>query len=146
MHRKNDGNARAVRMAFNVLSPRRSRAMANIDRAFRVIVLGGIALAGIPAAACGGSEEGSSDAGSFPQEGPAPLDANFPEEGAQLYDAFPSETATFIDGGVDAQNFADGFPQEGPAMIDSGSPDSDVTDATGVTDGFPQETAQGFDL
>jgi hypothetical protein len=55
-------------------------------------------------------------------------------------DAFPSETATFVDAS------ADSFPQEGPAMIDSGPPDVDVGDATDVTDGFPQETAQGFDL
>jgi hypothetical protein len=30
-------------------------------------------------------------------------------------------------------------------MIDSGLPDSNASDATGVTDAFPQETAQAFD-
>jgi len=119
--------------------------MANVDRAFRVIVLGGIALAGIPATACGGSEGGSSDAGggssdTGPDEG-AVVDAGGPEEG--LRDAFPSETATFIDASFDSA--PDAFPQEGPAMIDSGRPDSDVSDATGLTDGFPQETAQVID-
>ncbi len=119
--------------------------MAHVDRAFRVIVLGGIALAAIPATACGGSELVSSDAGSFPHEGAALLDADFPDEGVQLDDAFPSETATFIDAGLDAPSPFDGFPQEGPGMIDSGPPDSGVSDATGVTDGFPQETAQAVD-
>jgi hypothetical protein len=121
--------------------------MANIDRAFRVIVLGGIALATIPATACGGTEEGSSDAGSSRDEG-APGDSNFPEEGA-YFDAFPSETAQFVDAGFDAATdgsaFIDGFPQEGPAMLDSSVPDSNISDATGIADGFPQETAQLVD-
>jgi hypothetical protein len=137
---KSSWNSNVAFAAFYVLCTRRSRTMANIDRAFRVIVLGGIALAGIPATACGGSEGGSSDAGSFPDEGEV-FDAGGPEEG--LRDAFPSETATFIDASFDAS--ADAFPQEGPAMIDSGPPDSDVSDATGITDGFPQEAAQVID-
>jgi hypothetical protein len=117
--------------------------MASIDRAFRVIVLGGIALAAVPATACGGSEEPSTsdDAGSLPDEG-VPGDANPWDEGT-VYDGFPNETGQRIDASADGS--IDAFPQEGPAMIDSGLPDSNASDATGVTDAFPQETAQAFD-
>jgi hypothetical protein len=116
--------------------------MANVDRAFRVIVLGGIALVAVPTGACGGQTKSSAaDAGSgadasFPDEGIAPApDSGFPQEGPYDPDGFPSETAQIIDSG-----FApDSFPTEGPAMIiDSGSGDAGV-------DAFPQETAQAAD-
>jgi hypothetical protein len=139
--------------------------MANADRMFRVIVLGGIALAATAAAStvgCGGAVSSSSDGGptsdAFPFEGA--MDA-FPQETAQQVDAFPQETAPppLVDSGADAG--FDAFPQEGPAFIDSGVDafpqegppplfDSGVVDATGsdapgLADGFPQETAQRID-
>jgi hypothetical protein len=120
--------------------------MPSLDRAFRVIVLGGIALAAVPASACGGAisaskVDGGTDAESFPDEG-AP-DTGFPNEGARdagfptegFDTSFPSETGQMIDSGV----APDAFPTEGPAMIlDSGS-------GEGAVDGFPQETAQAGD-
>jgi hypothetical protein len=134
--------------------------MPNVDRMYQVIVLGGIALATVPAswsvAGCGGAVEGplakdmgdagaANDAGSsdaFPHEGRAVADA-----GADTFVAFdsgfPQETAQIIDSGP-FDTGVDAFPQEGPAMIDSGFPqetaqiiDSGSTD-TGV-DAFPQE-------
>jgi hypothetical protein len=115
--------------------------MANVDRAFRVIVLGGIALASVPAGACGGSiaasnDAGASDSGSFPDEG-CNCDTGFPQEGADT--GFPTETAMFVDTGIEP----DAFPTEGPAMIlDSGMAEAAVD---GGEAGFPQETAQAGD-
>jgi hypothetical protein len=107
--------------------------MANVDRAFRVIVLGGIALAAVPAGACGGTTASSKDAGAGVD---AATDTGFPQEGIYYPDAFPSETAEQIDSS---------FPTEGPAMIiDSGTGDAGTGDASGF-DGFPQETAQAAD-
>jgi hypothetical protein len=117
--------------------------MAKVDRAFRVIVLGGIALAAAPAAACGGTTASPGDAGigadaadsGFPQEGAA--DSGFPQEGA-VDSSFPMETGMQLDTGITTM---DAFPQEGPAMIlDSGAGDTGTVDS-----GFPQETAQAAD-
>jgi hypothetical protein len=111
--------------------------MANVDRAFRVIVLGGIALAAVPAGACGGTTASSSDAGS----GADAADSGFPQEGPAYVDSsFPMETAQFIDTGIEP----DAFPTEGPAMIiDSGTADAGGGD--GGEAGFPQETGQAAD-
>jgi hypothetical protein len=124
--------------------------MPTVDRMFRVIVAGGIALtATTPAvvAGCGGSVTTTpSDAGhgadTFPVEGPAQLDA-FPQETAQPLDAFPQETGQPLDAfpqegpdvGVkaDAGGDEDVFPQEGP-NLEAGSVDASEA-------GFPQETA-----
>jgi hypothetical protein len=96
--------------------------MPTVDRMFRVIVAGGIALsAAAPGlvVGCGGS------VGTLPADAGHGGDA-FPSEGA---DAFPSETAQLVDA----------FPQEG---IDSSHP----VDSGGVTqDAFPSETAQLVD-
>jgi hypothetical protein len=99
--------------------------MPTVDRMFRVIVAGGIALAATTpglVVGCGGSvSTTASDAGrgadAFPVEGPA-----------QEPDAFPQETATELDA----------FPQEGPAPLDSGF-DARMRDAGGEEDAFPQE-------
>ena len=118
--------------------------MATTDRMFQVIVLGGIALASVPLGSsvvgCGGAVTSSSADAAFPTEGPAPEPDAFPTEGPPPYspDAFPQETATFIDSGIDSgigrDATPDAFPQEGPAMIDAGTQDA-----------FPQETAQLID-
>ncbi len=86
------------------------------DRMFRVIVMGGFALA----AACGGSTQPTGDAGN-PADGPAGDAADAAEE-------FPSELPAMIDSGPqpdaghgtdaagDGATDADaGFPQEAPA-------------------------------
>lgn len=120
--------------------------MPTVDRMFRVIVAGGIALsAAAPAlvVGCGGSVSSlPSDAGhggdAFPVEGPAPGPDAFPQETAQFVDAFPQEG---IDASVhlaDAGGDEDVFPQEGPNIeagffFDTGAPDADA--------GFPFETA-----
>jgi hypothetical protein len=115
--------------------------MATIDRAFRVIVLGGIALATVPVGACGGVADATDDGGTNGHsDGGAPNDAD-------MRDAFPSETGAQLD----AANFpdegvpVDAFPQEGPALIDASVADAAVVDATGIADAFPQETAQQVD-
>lgn len=101
--------------------------MATIDRTFRVIVLGGIALAAVPAGACGGVVDATEDggAGAFPDEGAADTGARdaFPSEsGARIDDA-----AYFPDEGVPADAaLYDAFPQEGPVSLDAGAPDSDL--------------------
>jgi hypothetical protein len=106
-----------------------------VDRAFRVIVLGGIALAAVPASACGGQTASSSDAGS----GADAADSGFPQEGPAYVDSsFPMETAQFMDTGIVEP---DAFPMEGPAML----VDSGVADSGAAFDGFPQETAQAGD-
>lgn len=96
-------------------------------RLFRVIVLGGIALAPVAVLApgCGDDEGGSADAG-FPDEGAADT----------RHDDFPSEGPMLIDGGNDvtvdapadvspdardAADGTDGFPNEGPIPLDSGA-------------------------
>ncbi|HEX3346045.1 MAG TPA: hypothetical protein VHS09_15785 [Polyangiaceae bacterium] len=127
--------------------------MPTVDRMFRVIVAGGIALsASAPGlvVGCGGSVSTlPSDAGhgsdAFPQEGPPPYEPDaFPQETAQLVDAFPQE-------GIDASMLGDAgshgdaaqdvspdvFPQEGP-NLEAGSFDSSFSDADA---GFPFETA-----
>ncbi len=120
--------------------------MPTVDRMFRVIVAGGIALsASAPGlvVGCGGSVSSlPSDAGhgadAFPTEGPAPGPDAFPQETAQLVDTgFPQEgldtSVPFVDGGGDE----DAFPQEGP-NFEAGSFDTGAPDADG---GFPIETA-----
>jgi hypothetical protein len=136
---------------------------------FRVIVAGGIALtAGAPtlAAGCGGAvapQGGAGDAASdaFPVTGREPGADAFPMETASESDAFPTETAPAADafptegpamildsgGGGGDSGGIDAFPTEGPALLDSGptaldggAPPNDA--ATGLPDGFPQETAQ----
>lgn len=130
--------------------------MANVERMFQVIVLGGMALVAVPiptlVAGCGGSiakpdsaqPDAGHDTGSFPQEGPPSFDSGaFPQETATQIDSgtFPQEglvvpvDSGFPQEGVDASGFDSGFPQEGPAMIDSGTMDGS----------FPQETAVPFD-
>jgi hypothetical protein len=121
--------------------------MSTVDRMFRVIVAGGVALtAALPGVVvgCGGSIGNvSGDAGgdhdraadAFPQEGPAQFDA-FPQETGQQIDAFPQEG--FVE--------PDAFPQEGPAQLDAGL-DADTGDAgadaaADADAGFPFETAQ----
>jgi hypothetical protein len=117
----------------------RPAAMPTVDRMFRVIVAGGIALTATTpglVAGCGGSTTTpTSDAGhgadAFPAEGPAPQADAFPQETGQQLDAFPQEgvDARVVDAGGDA----DVFPQEGP-NVEAGF--VDANDA-----GFPQETA-----
>jgi hypothetical protein len=117
----------------------RPAAMPTVDRMFRVIVAGGIALSATTpglVAGCGGSTSTTtSDAGhgadAFPVEGPAPQPDAFPQETAQLVDAFPQEGADVRV--VDAGGDEDVFPQEGP-NIEAGFLDSSEA-------GFPQETA-----
>ena len=119
--------------------------MPTVDRMFRVIVAGGVALAATTSglvAGCGGSvSTTASDAGpgadAFPTEGPALPDA-FPQETAQEVDAFPLEGAPPLDSGfdarvVDAGGDEDAFPQEGPNV------DAAFFDAS--DGGFPHETA-----
>lgn len=117
--------------------------MAGVDKMFRVIVAGGIALsASAPGlvVGCGGSastpaahDGGGSDA--FPVEGPVARDASgndaFPQETAQALDGFPQEgpDVHVADAGLD------GFPQEGPVAVDASS------GGDGGFDGFPMETA-----
>jgi hypothetical protein len=120
--------------------------MPTVDRMFRVIVAGGIALSATTpglVAGCGGTTATTtSDAGhgadAFPVEGPAPQPDAFPQETGQQLDAFPQEGPAFVEAGVDALVLDSGgdedvFPQEGP-NIEAGS--LDANDA-----GFPQETA-----
>lgn len=120
--------------------------MPTVDRMFRVIVAGGIALsAAAPGlvVGCGGSvsttpSDGGHGADSFPVEGPAQQPDAFPQETAQQADAFPQEGPAFVEAGVDARILDSGgdedvFPQEGP-NIEAGF--LDASDA-----GFPQETA-----
>lgn len=121
--------------------------MPTVNRMFRVIVAGGIALSATTPgliAGCGGSvSTSSSDAGhgadGFPVEGvdASRLDA-FPQETAQQPDAFPQETGQQVDA----------FPQEGPAFVDAGFdafPQEGPNIEAGFFDageaGFPQETA-----
>ena len=97
------------------------------DRLFRVIVLGGIALAAGSGAvsACGGESSSIGDAGrQFPHEGAsflpprdAAVDTGFPHEG-------PPPLPPPDSGGVDAA--PDAFPHEGPAPLDAAP---DATDA-----------------
>lgn len=116
--------------------------MPTVDRMFRVIVAGGIALSATApgvVVGCGGSTSTlPSDAGhggdAFPAEGPYQGDA-FPSETAQQVDAFPQEG---IDASVrDTGTSPDVFPQEGPnleaGVFDTAAPDADA--------GFPFETA-----
>jgi hypothetical protein len=80
------------------------------DRMFRVIVLGGIALA-----ACGGSTQVPAGDGGTP--GDAPADATdaaeeFPSELPAIVDSGPNADVRRVgDASVDADS---GFPQEGP--------------------------------
>jgi hypothetical protein len=126
--------------------------MANADRMFQVIVVGGFALA----APLVGTVAGCGSSSSFPNEGPADdaghLDSSFPHEGAETggardtgfpvegFDAgsrdtgFPVEGLPVPESGVDtgfpaegppppADSGADtGFPGEGPQRLDSGFP------------------------
>jgi hypothetical protein len=123
----------------------RLTAMPTVDRMFRVIVAGGIALSTTTpglVAGCGGAtstpiSDAGHDADAFPAEGPAQADA-FPQETAQELDAFPQEGPVALEAGSDARfadagGNADAFPQEGP-YFEAGS--LDASDA-----GFPQETA-----
>jgi hypothetical protein len=115
--------------------------MANVDRMFQVIVLGGMALAAAPAAS--GFALGCGGAVATPPT-PESQDSGFPVEGAQVIDSgagvdtgFPQETAQALDSGTFADTGVDAFPQEGPPqLLDSGS----LLDT-----GFPQETAQAID-
>jgi hypothetical protein len=127
--------------------------MSSVDRMFRVIVAGGVALTAAGSgviAGCGGSATTSIGDSGFPQEGNAPVDG-FPQETGYAPDGFPSETATQLDanvieagdaGGHDAD--ADAFPQEGPNLeagfFDVGHAEASA-DASGLPDGFPFETA-----
>jgi hypothetical protein len=119
-----------------------------VDKMFRVIVVGGVALtaATSPAAVgCGGattSPANAHDAGhdaGFPME-TAPAPDAFPTETAQLYDAFPTEGPAVIDTGVTGFDAFptegvigfDAFPTEGPPpLFDAGA----TTDAKAKTDG-----------
>jgi len=135
--------------------------MANREKMFQVIVIGGMSLiAPLAAQACGGAtapvlpgdeiDSGSradtgtrpigQDAGTFdtgfPQEGPARFDSGFPSElgPPPAFDSgFPVEGPALMDSG---------FPQDGPAQIDSGFPQEGpvAPDAS-----FPNETATVFD-
>jgi hypothetical protein len=121
--------------------------MPTVDRMFRVIVAGGIALsASAPGlvVGCGGSVSSiPSDAGhgadAFPTEGPPPLADAFPQETAMFVDTgFPQEGAQDAKGpDVDAGGDEDAFPQEGP-NLEAGSFDTSAPDADA---GFPIETA-----
>ncbi|HEY6459043.1 MAG TPA: hypothetical protein VIY73_02800 [Polyangiaceae bacterium] len=130
--------------------------MASIDKMFRVIVAGGVALAAAAPAAvvgCGGSVATHDGDAGFPQEGPPPPyspDA-FPSETASFVDAFPQETgyaaeASAKDGAV-VDAGTDAFPQEGPSteagFFDTGALDAGSGNETGADAdaGFPFETA-----
>jgi hypothetical protein len=115
--------------------------MKSPDRMFRVLVLGGIALAATSAElqACGGSVATNASDGGAPDTS---TDTNFPVEGPAFIDSgyvdtsFPQETGQQIDA----------FPTEGPAMLlDSGTTPESSTDSGSAFDGFPQETAQAAD-
>jgi hypothetical protein len=122
------------------------------DRMFHVIVLGGIGLLGLEG--CGKVANGAADdadaatpdAGSTIDGGvdAFPSESGAPAEDGGRFDAFPSETATFIDAspheGLDSSS-VDAFPTEGPAMIDSGPIDDAAVDA----ECFPEETAVQLD-
>jgi hypothetical protein len=128
--------------------------MPTIDRMFRVIVVGGIALSATApglVAGCGGSVSSlPTDAGrgadAFPAEGPPPqqADAFFPQETAQFLDASLQKDATDAGVGIkDSGGDEDVFPQEGPNLeagffFDTGVPG---TDAAAQPDSFPFETA-----
>jgi hypothetical protein len=121
--------------------------MPTVDRMFRVIVAGGIALSATApglVVGCGGSigtlpGDGGRGADSFPSEGPPPQQADaFPQETAQQVDGFPQEGFYEGDTGiqvVDSGVGPDVFPQEGP-NVEAGS-----FDAAGQPEGFPFETA-----
>jgi len=135
--------------------------MPTVDRMFRVIVAGGIALSATApglVAGCGGSVATmTSDGGpdSFPVEGPPSLPDAFPQETAQQVDAFPQEGPPVFEAGSDAGVDArlgdaggdqDAFPHEGPNLeagfFDTSHPEaSSDADAAAGPDGFPQETA-----
>jgi hypothetical protein len=120
--------------------------MPSVDRMFRVIVAGGVALTAAGSgviAGCGGSDttlatgdggKGSDGSGSdgFPHEGAdTGAQDGFPSEGFPAPDAFPSETAQQVDSGIhDSGKDADAFPQEGPPPLEGG-----------LSDGFPSEAA-----
>jgi len=129
--------------------------MPTVDRMFRVIVAGGMALAATApgvVVGCGGSvsslptDGGGRGADAFPTEGPPPqqVDAFFPQETAQFVDASLQQDAT--DAAVDVRDSGgdeDVFPHEGPNMeagffFDTGVPS---TDAAAQPDSFPFETA-----
>ena len=128
--------------------------MPTVDRMFRVIVAGGVALTAAGSgvvAGCGGSETtitGGGDSGKGP-DGVSSGDG-FPNEGFVAPDAFPQETGQQLDGfpqeGIDAAisdsgRDADAFPQEGP-NVEAGFVDSSHSDAgTDADAGFPFETA-----
>jgi hypothetical protein len=106
--------------------------MANVERMFQVIVLGGIALVPVASSAtgCGGAVSPATDAGSHGDSGGGSVDSGFPQEGrppvvdsgvpheAAVDSGFPQETAVAVDSG----NGDTAFPQEGPAQVDSGFP------------------------
>ncbi len=128
--------------------------MPTVDRMFRVIVAGGLALAATApgvVVGCGGSvsslpSDGGHGGDAFPTEGPPPQgDSSFPQETAQFVDAFPQEgiDASVRDTGAkDTGGDEDVFPQEGPNLeagfFDTGVPSTDAGDQP---DGFPFETA-----
>jgi len=130
--------------------------MPTIDRMFRVIVAGGIALSATApglVAGCGGSVSTvANDAGPdrFPVEGPVRQDAgSLPETGQG--DGFPQEGPPPFEAGVDAPVLdaagdEDGFPHEGPnieaGFFDTSQPETGLdNDASAAPDGFPHETA-----
>jgi hypothetical protein len=122
--------------------------MPTVDRMFRVIVAGGIALSATTpglVVGCGGStattvgDGGGADG--FPTEGPYYQPDAFPQETAQQMDAFPQEGTQFDAGLVDSRGDEDVFPQEGPPPIDAGSLDASSHGDAAAEAGFPQETA-----
>jgi hypothetical protein len=130
-HSRDSGGSREIPL---VSSMQRLAAMSTVDRMFRVIVAGGIALtAAAPGfvVGCGGSvpttpataSDGGHGADAFPAEGPAQQPDAFPQEGidtgVNVTDAGGDEKP------VDAGGDEDVFPQEGPNL----------------EAGFPQETA-----
>ena len=106
--------------------------MANVERMFQVIVLGGMALSTIPIstsiAGCGGAT-------AEPTRG---ADSGFPQEGKVESDSGGRDTG-FPQEGVDAAGFDSNFPQEPATAVDSGFPQEGLVDSGGLDSGFPQE-------
>jgi hypothetical protein len=123
--------------------------MADVDRMYRVIVVGGFALAATAPAVAGGCGGTVAPSTGFPIEGAQATDAAggsvdaFPTETATQIDAFPQEGPPYLDAGSDAARIGDAtsedaFPQEGPPYLDAGFDAVRIIDATSE-DAFPHE-------
>jgi hypothetical protein len=151
-----------------MLNHMRERA-AREHRMFRVIVLGGFALAAssTSVSACGGSVQtnaskasggsaGAPGTGGFPSELPAFVDAAggtgaapdaFPFEGGgststdASADGFPFEGTGGVAGSADASPDVGCFPMETDMFQECGAPQPDAGAHDAAPEGFPHETA-----